>query len=68
MSMIVVVREALCVYAGSAWLVWDRSLHTVLKKCDGNTKGNEVVAASSTPVSVGQEVMHNSQITKMIML
>ena len=43
MSMTIVVREALCVCVGGAWALQG-------EKCDLNTRGNEVVAASLTTV------------------
>ena len=44
MSMTVVVREALYVYAGGAWALWGRSLLQGFDGCEV-TRGNEVVAA-----------------------
>ena len=50
MSM-VVVQEALCVYAGSAWALWGRSLYEGVRGCEVTWR-NDVAAACLTTVSV----------------
>ena len=44
--------EALCVHAAGAWTLWGRSLYLGVKGEVNKHKGNEVVAACLTTVSV----------------
>ena len=49
MSMAVVLREALCVYAESAWVTLCQRPEKGREKREVNTRGNEVVSAWFTP-------------------